>query len=134
MIDPFLIHWFHLEVLHLLLGLLLRGCCYKIREFFVYFIKIQAGVPLFTDMGQDGMEGIPPKGKNSCVQGRRIISCFVWIGDKPILTLDSNTDREGYIPFYYVQNLVVSRRSLQSGGIRRNAPRLLYKLFYITNI
>ena len=37
--------------------------CYKIREFFVYFIKIQAGGPLITDIGQDGLEGIPPKGK-----------------------------------------------------------------------
>ena len=52
-----------LEVLHLLLGLLLRECCHKIREFFVYFIKIQAGVLLITDIGQDGMEGLPPKGK-----------------------------------------------------------------------
>ena len=63
MIGPFLTHWLHLEVLHLLLGLLLRECCYKIREFFVYFIKIQAGGPLITDIGQDGLEGIPPKGK-----------------------------------------------------------------------
>ena len=37
--------------------------CFKIREFFIYFIKIQAGGPLYTDRDQDGLEGLPSKGK-----------------------------------------------------------------------
>ena len=54
--------------------------CFKIREFFIYFIKIKAGVLYAQAENRMAWKSILYRG-NSSISGYRIVSCFIWIGD-----------------------------------------------------
>ena len=107
--------------------------CFKIREFFIYFIKIQAGVLYIQMEIRNALKVILLKGKIMLIR----------LKDSFLLHLNwgcTNT-RSGikhrlgrHYSLYYVQNLLISRWSLQRGGFHRNAPRLIHMLFYNTNV
>ena len=70
---------------------------------------------------------------NSSLSGLRIVSYFTSIGDANT-RLENEHRLGGNYSLYYVQNLLISRWSLQSRGFHRNAPRLIYKHIYNTNV